>query len=77
MRFPDARLEYEDRDGWSRHEDIEVVTSHYCGAHAGAAAGRASRAIALSEGSSAGAVAAAGARRIPESPGSSSDEAAA
>jgi len=36
--FPDARLEYEDRDGRSRHEDIEVVTAHYRGAHASAAA---------------------------------------
>jgi hypothetical protein len=38
VRFPDARIEYEDRDGRLRHEDIEVVTSHYRGAHAGAAA---------------------------------------
>jgi hypothetical protein len=38
VRFPDARIEYEDRDGRSRHEDIEVVTSHYRGAHAGTAA---------------------------------------
>jgi hypothetical protein len=38
VRFPDARIEYEDRDGRSRHEDIEVVTGHYRGAHAGAAA---------------------------------------
>jgi DNA-binding MarR family transcriptional regulator len=38
VRFPDARIEYEDRDGLSRHEDIEVVTAHYRGAHAGAAA---------------------------------------
>lgn len=37
VRFPDARIEYEDRDGRSRHEDIEVVTGHYRGAHAGAA----------------------------------------
>ena len=35
VRFPDARIEYEDRDGRSRHEDIEVVTAHYRGAHAG------------------------------------------
>ncbi len=28
----------EDRDGRSRHEDIEVVTGHYRGAHAGAVA---------------------------------------
>ncbi|MCA1559701.1 MAG: hypothetical protein LC804_05330 [Acidobacteria bacterium] len=38
VHFPDARIEYEDRDGWSRREDIEVVTLHYRGAHAGAAA---------------------------------------
>ena len=37
VHFPDARIEYEDRDGRSRHEDIEVVTAHYRGAHAGAA----------------------------------------
>lgn len=36
--FPDARIEYEDRDGRSRHEDIEIVTGHYRGAHAGAVA---------------------------------------
>jgi len=34
VRFPDARIEYEDRDRWLRHEDIEVVTAHYRGAHA-------------------------------------------
>jgi hypothetical protein len=38
VHFPDARIEYDDRDGLSRHEDIEVVTSHYRGAHAGAVA---------------------------------------
>jgi len=38
VHFPDARIEYEDRDGLSRHEDIEVITGHYRGAHAGAAA---------------------------------------
>jgi hypothetical protein len=38
VRFPDARIEYEDRDGRSRHEDLEVVTAHYRGAHAGATA---------------------------------------
>ena len=38
VRFPDARIEYEDRDGRSRHEDIEVVTGHYRGAHAGSTA---------------------------------------
>ncbi len=34
MHFPDARLEYEDADRQVRHEDIEVVTEHYRGAHA-------------------------------------------
>jgi hypothetical protein len=34
VHFPDARMEYEDRDGRERHEDIEVVTEHYRGAHA-------------------------------------------
>jgi hypothetical protein len=38
VRFPDARIEYEDRDGRSRHEDLEIVTGHYRGAHAGSAA---------------------------------------
>jgi hypothetical protein len=38
VHFPDARIEYEDRDGQLRHEDIEVVTGHYRGAHAAAAA---------------------------------------
>ena len=38
VHFPDARIEYEDRDGRSLHEDIEVVTGHYRGGHAGAVA---------------------------------------
>lgn len=38
VHFPDARIEYEDRDGVSRHEDIEIVTGHYRGAHASAVA---------------------------------------
>jgi hypothetical protein len=38
VRFPDARIEYEDRDGRSRHEDLEVDTGHYRGAHAGSVA---------------------------------------
>jgi hypothetical protein len=38
VHFPDARIEDEDRDGRSRHEDIEIVTGHYRGAHAGAVA---------------------------------------
>lgn len=36
MHFPDARIDYEDRDGLMRHEDIEVVTANYRGAHAAA-----------------------------------------
>jgi hypothetical protein len=38
VSFPDARVEYEDRDGRSRHEDLEIVTGHYRGAHAASAA---------------------------------------
>jgi hypothetical protein len=34
VHFPDARIEYEDQDRHVRHEDIEVVTAHYRGAHA-------------------------------------------
>jgi hypothetical protein len=30
-------VEFEDRDGWERHEDLEVVTRHYRGAHAASA----------------------------------------
>lgn len=39
VAFPDVRIEYEDRDGRDRVEDVEVTTPHYRGAHA---AGRAS-----------------------------------
>jgi hypothetical protein len=28
-----VRIEYRDRDGAERHEDVEVVTEHYRGAH--------------------------------------------
>ena len=35
--FPMRASSTEDRDGCRRHEDIEVVTPHYRGAHAGAA----------------------------------------
>jgi hypothetical protein len=38
VHFPDARIEYEDREGLSCHEDLEIVTGHYRGAHAGAVA---------------------------------------
>ena len=39
VHFPDARIEYLDREGRMDHLDIEVLTVHYRGAH-GAAAGR-------------------------------------
>lgn len=39
VRFPDARLEYEDSQGRWLHEDVEVVTEHYRGIHASSAAG--------------------------------------
>jgi hypothetical protein len=39
VHFPDFRIEYE-LDGRDRHEDVEVVTGHYRGAHA-ASRGRA------------------------------------
>ena len=38
VHFPDVRIEYEDVDGRSRLEDVEVTTLHYRGAHAAAAA---------------------------------------
>jgi hypothetical protein len=38
VQFPDFRIEYE-VDGRERHEDVELLTQHYRGAHA---AGRAS-----------------------------------
>ncbi len=38
VHFPDARVEYEGRDGRDRFEDLEVVTPHYRGAHAAGAA---------------------------------------
>jgi DNA-binding MarR family transcriptional regulator len=38
IQLPDARIEYEDRDGRRAVEDIEVVTPHYRGAHAAAKA---------------------------------------
>jgi hypothetical protein len=36
VNIPDARVEYDDRDGRRQVEDIEVVTPHYRGAHAAA-----------------------------------------
>jgi DNA-binding MarR family transcriptional regulator len=38
VHFPDLRIDYEDRDGRRDHEDIEVVTVHYRGAHGAVAA---------------------------------------
>ena len=38
VQFPDARIEYEDREGRRAVENIEVVTPHYRGAHAAAKA---------------------------------------
>ena len=38
VQFPDARIEYEDRDGRLRTLDIEVETLHYRGGHAGSKA---------------------------------------
>ena len=40
VRFPDVRVEIQEADGRRTHEDLEVVTRHYRGAHA-ARAGRA------------------------------------
>jgi hypothetical protein len=36
VRFPDMRIEYECLDGTRGHEDIEIVTGNYRGAHASA-----------------------------------------
>ena len=38
VHFPDLRIEYEEVDGRIRHEDVEVLTVHYRGAHGAAAA---------------------------------------
>lgn len=38
VRFPDARIEFEDRDRQEQHRHIEVVTPYYRGAHAAAVA---------------------------------------
>ena len=38
VQLPDARIEYEDRNGRRAVEDIEVATPHYRGAHAAAKA---------------------------------------
>jgi hypothetical protein len=34
VHFPDLRIEYEEADGRQDHDDIDVVTEHYRGAHA-------------------------------------------
>lgn len=38
VHFPDVRIEYEDANGNTRCEDIEVITEHYRGAHRASAA---------------------------------------
>jgi len=38
VHFPDLRIEYRDRDGREAHEDVEVTTEHYRGAHAASVA---------------------------------------
>ncbi|MGE3341854.1 MAG: hypothetical protein AB7L71_00345 [Vicinamibacterales bacterium] len=38
VQFPDARIEYEDREGRTVTEDVEVETPHYRGGHASAKA---------------------------------------
>jgi hypothetical protein len=38
VHFPDLRIEYEDIGGRRDHEDVEVVTVHYRGAHGAAVA---------------------------------------
>jgi DNA-binding MarR family transcriptional regulator len=37
VHFPDLRIEFEEPDGRREHEDVEVLTIHYRGAHASAA----------------------------------------
>lgn len=38
VHFPDLRIEYRDQDGREEHEDVEVTTEHYRGAHAASVA---------------------------------------
>jgi hypothetical protein len=38
VHFPDLRIDYRDRDGREDHEDVEVTTEHYRGAHAASVA---------------------------------------
>ena len=50
VHFPDLRIEYEDRDGCRRQEDVEITTGHYRGAHAARPPARGSRATGASVG---------------------------
>lgn len=34
LALPDLRIEYEDADGREKHQDVEITTRHYKGAHA-------------------------------------------
>ena len=38
VHFPDLRIEYQEPDGRWDHDDIEVTTEHYRGAHAASVA---------------------------------------
>jgi hypothetical protein len=38
VHFPDLRIEYQEADGRLDHDDIDVVTEHYRGAHAASVA---------------------------------------
>jgi len=38
VHFPDLRIEFREHDGRRNHENVEVVTIHYRGAHGAAAA---------------------------------------
>ena len=38
VHFPDLRIEYQEVDGRLDHDDIDVVTEHYRGAHAASVA---------------------------------------
>jgi hypothetical protein len=38
VHFPDLRIEYQEQDGRWEHDDIEVTTEHYRGAHAASVA---------------------------------------
>jgi hypothetical protein len=38
LHFPDVRIEFRDADGRFDHDDVEVVTAYYRGAHGAAVA---------------------------------------